>query len=124
MRTRWIVWMLGVGVLGLSWDATAEQLPPTGGPPPALSSPMSRPTASGPALPSLDQLAAAYRTPSAIAAFLRQEVRFQRDEDLFGAIDRWQYPEEFLQRRVGDCEDYALLAKELLQRNGIESYIF
>jgi len=124
MRTQGITWILGVGLLGLSWDATAEQMPPTAGPPAALSSQLSQPAGHGASLPPLDQLAAAYQTPSAIAAFLREGFRFQRDEDLFGEIDRWQSPEEFLQRRAGDCEDYALLAKELLQRNGIESYVF
>jgi transglutaminase-like putative cysteine protease len=111
-------------LLGLSWDASAEQLPPTAGPPAALSSPLSQPTGHGPALPPLDQLAATYQTPGAIATFLREEFRFQRDEDLFGEVDRWQSPEEFLQRRTGDCEDYALLAQALLQRNGVEEFVF
>jgi len=105
MRTQWITWILGVGLLGLSWDATAEQ----------------RPT---PTAPRLEHVAVSHSTPEAIASFLRADFTFQRDEDLFGEIDRWQSPEEFLQRRVGDCEDYALLAHALLQRNGIESYVF
>lgn len=105
MRTRWIAWILGVGLLGLSWDAAAEQLP-------------------APAVPLLDQVAVSHPTPEAVASFLRERFSFRRDEDLFGEIDRWQSPEEFLQRRAGDCEDYALLAKELLQRNGIEAYVF
>jgi transglutaminase-like putative cysteine protease len=111
-------------LLGLSWNATAEQLPPTAGAPPTFSSVLNQPTRPTPALAPLDQLAATYRTPHAVAAFLRKEFQFQRDEELFGEIDRWQSPEAFLQRRVGDCEDYALLAKELLQRNGIEAYVF
>lgn len=124
MRTRWIAGMLGLGLLGLSWTATAEQLPPTAGQPAAFASPRHQPTGQGPALPPLDQLAATYHTPGAIATFLREAFRFQRDEDLFGEVDRWQSPEEFLQRKTGDCEDYALLAQALLQRNGIESYVF
>ena len=47
-----------------------------------------------------------------------------RDETLFGVADYWQAPEELAVRRKGDCEDYALLARELLQRNGIEAYVF
>ena len=100
MRTPWIAGIVGIGLLGLSWNATAEQRP------------------------SLDHVAAVYRTPQTIASFLREAFTFQRDEDLFNEVDRWQSPEEFLQRRAGDCEDYALLAKELLRRNGIEAYVF
>jgi len=96
---------LGVGLLGLSWDATAEPLPVS-------------------TTPQLQHVAVSHSTPEAVASFLRAEFIFQRDEDQFGEIDHWQSPEEFLQRRVGDCEDYALLAHALLQRNGIESYVF
>lgn len=101
MRTRWITGIVGIGLLGLSWNATAEQLPAP-----------------------LEQAAASHPTPDAVADFLQHHFTFQRDADLFGEIDRWQSPEDFLQRRVGDCEDYALLAQELLRRNGIEAYVF
>lgn len=102
MRTRWIAWILGLGLLGSSWNAMAEQVP----------------------APLLEQAAAAHATPDAVAGFLLDHFAFQRDTDLFGEIDRWQSPDEFLQRRAGDCEDYALLAQELLRRNGIEAYVF
>lgn len=102
MRTRWMVWIIGLGLLGSSWNATAEQVP----------------------TPLLEQAAAVHSTPDAVAGFLLDQFAFQRDTDLFGEVDRWQSPEEFLQRRVGDCEDYALLAQELLRRNGIEAYVF
>lgn len=46
------------------------------------------------------------------------------DRDLFGRIEYWQSPEEFLTRRQGDCEDYALLTQALLERLGIEAYVF
>lgn len=72
----------------------------------------------------LDQLSHVYTTPSAIATFLHQTFTFQPDPVLFGEEDHWQSPMEFLLRRAGDCEDYALLAKELLQRNGIPAYVF
>ena len=101
MRTPWIAGIVGIGLLGLSWNATAEQRP----------------------APLLEQAAASNPTPDAVAGFLLEHFTFRRDADLFGEIDRWQSPEEFLQRRVGDCEDYALLAKELLRRNGIEAYV-
>ena len=72
----------------------------------------------------LDHLAHQYTDPKAIASFLRHEFTFTRDEDLFGEADRWQSPEEFLTRKAGDCEDYALLAKALLERNWITAYVF
>ena len=72
----------------------------------------------------LDHVAHQYTDPKAIAGFLRHEFTFKRDEDLFGEADRWQSPEEFLSRKTGDCEDYALLAKALLERNWISAYVF
>lgn len=65
-----------------------------------------------------------HTTPKAVAAFLKQTFTFQRDQDIFGEVERWQSPEEFLARQTGDCEDYALLARDLLVRNGIEAYVF
>jgi len=73
---------------------------------------------------SLDHLAQRYRTPQQIATFLQRHFTFRRDDELFGEIEHWQSPEEFLARRSGDCEDYALLAREFLSRNDIEAYVF
>jgi transglutaminase-like putative cysteine protease len=75
-------------------------------------------------LTSLDALATKYTTPRAIARFLVTEFVFQKDIDIFGCVEHCQTPLEFLARRTGDCEDYALLARELFMRNGIEAYIF
>ncbi len=72
----------------------------------------------------LDQLAAQHTTPKSIAKMLRREFTFVRDQDLFGEVDYWQAPEEFLARRAGDCEDYALMAQALLLRNGYDAYVF
>lgn len=71
--------------------------------------------------PRLDELAHRYTTPSAIAAFLRQGFTVQQDMELFGEADHWQSPEEFVARRAGDCEDFAMLARELLRRNWIKA---
>jgi hypothetical protein len=73
---------------------------------------------------SLEALAGRYATPKAVAGFLQEEFDFARDAELFGEAERWQSPEEFLRRRAGDCEDFALLARELLRRNGIEAEVF
>ena len=120
MRVRW---MLVIGMIGMPLTAVAEdgprytQLA-------SLPSSMNRPALQTPVRPLIDQLASTYSTPKAIAAFLKNEFTFARDEKLFGEVDHWQTPEEFLARKAGDCEDYALLAKALLRRNGIEAYVF
>lgn len=73
---------------------------------------------------SLDDLAKAYPTPKALARFLHTAFSVATDQDLFGEVDRWQAPDEFFIRRVGDCEDYALLAQAILQRQGRQAVVF
>ena len=107
MRMGWMVCALALGLLGIPLSAVAEERSPE------------------PSTPArLDHLASTYTTPNAIAAFLQKEFTFTWDDELFGEADRWQSPEEFLARKAGDCEDYALLARALLRRNGIEAYVF
>ena len=107
MRMGWMVLAVAIWLIGIPLRAVAEEIPPE---------------PSTPAL--LDQLASTYTTPKAVADFLHHAFTFQRDEELFGEADRWQSPEEFVARKAGDCEDYALLARALLRRNGIEAFVF
>ncbi len=72
----------------------------------------------------LDQLAHQYTTPDAIASFLATKFTFDSDQAIFGEADHWQQPVEFLNRGKGDCEDYAMLARELLRRNWIKAEVF
>ena len=103
----WTVLAVAIWLMGIPLRAVAEEIPPE------------------PSTPRLlDQLASTYTTPKAVANFLHHTFTFKRDEDLFGEADRWQSPEEFVARKAGDCEDYALLARALLRRNGIEAYVF
>lgn len=69
------------------------------------------------------QIARACPTPEALVNFLHS-CTFKTDWELFGEEEHWQAPEEFSLRKMGDCEDYALLAQEVLTRNGIEAYVF
>jgi len=124
MRAQWMIVGLGIALTGMPVTGVAEDAPVY---PLSVSLPH-RLAVPMPEVPAntetrLDQLARTYTTPKAIAAFLREEFRFQGDEELFGEIDHWQTPEEFVARQVGDCEDYALLAQTLLRRNGIEAYV-
>ena len=72
----------------------------------------------------LDLVAQSYSTPEQLARFLNAHLTFQEDLSLFGQADYWQAPEEVLVRGRGDCEDYALLANDLLKRQGKETFVF
>lgn len=71
----------------------------------------------------LEVIASNYPTPKELAQFLKRQIRFERDVELFGQLDYWQTPEELLARRAGDCEDYALLAKAILEQQGKEAFL-
>lgn len=73
---------------------------------------------------SLDSAARACSSPERLARFLSARLAFQEDLSLFGQADYWQAPEEVLARGRGDCEDYALLASDLLGRQGKEAFVF
>lgn len=73
---------------------------------------------------SLDQVVETVNTPRAVARFMKEEFIFTEDPKPFGREDYWQAPEEFLVRRKGDCEDYALLTQALLERLGFEAFVF
>lgn len=74
--------------------------------------------------PALNTLARTCPTPEALASYLKQEFTFQEDPSLFNKPDYWQEPEEFLNRKKGDCEDYAILAKTILEQQGKEAFLF
>ncbi len=62
-------------------------------------------------------------SPEDISKILKNEFRFVDDEKLFGRSDYWQSPEEFWNRKAGDCEDYALFAQQALTHLGFEAYV-
>ena len=123
MRMGWTILAAAIWLFGTPLRAIADEFPanPLRLPLPTQTTLQAteQPT---PAL--LDQLAGTYTTPKTVATFLHNAFTFKRDEKLFGEADRWQSPEEFVARKAGDCEDYALLARALLRRNGIEAYVF
>lgn len=73
--------------------------------------------------PGVQGIARLYPTPEALGSFLAREITFGEDQELFGCADYWQSPQELLQRRRGDCEDYALLAQAVLRRQGREALV-
>ena len=121
MRTGWVVVVIAIWLMGTLSVAADESSAPVSvawlTPNQGLQATEQLPR------PLLDQFASTYTSPRAIATFLRTAFTFRRDTDLFGKMDYWQSPEEFARRKAGDCEDYALFAKALLNRNGIEAYV-
>lgn len=63
------------------------------------------------------------QSPDAIAKFLWKNFRFEEDQVNFGKAEYWQSPEEFMNNKAGDCEDFAVMAKELLTSIGKKSFI-
>lgn len=66
---------------------------------------------------------AGLNTPNALVHYMQDHFSFKDDEPLFGTADYWQSPEEFWQRKEGDCEDFALFAKRIFDLHGVESYV-
>jgi len=101
---------LGTGLIALAWSLSAT---------PQVAS--SEPSLIGGVVQALAQ---SYPTPERLAQFLRKNVAFRDDVRIFGQADYWQEPEEFLGRRVGDCEDYALLSQAVLLQQGRDAFVF
>jgi predicted transglutaminase-like cysteine proteinase len=56
------------------------------------------------------------KTPKDVIVWVRRNVSYQRDSE-----DYWQSPAETLNRKAGDCEDFAILARALLIGAGFDS---
>lgn len=54
----------------------------------------------------------------AVNRFVNERVRFNSDNAMFGADDRWMTGAETLRRGQGDCEDYAITKLQMLRRAG------
>lgn len=62
-------------------------------------------------------------SPKNLSKFMRKNFKFVEDRDNFGKVDYWQSPEEMLQLKKGDCEDFALFADAALKELGFESEV-
>ena len=71
----------------------------------------------------LETTARQLSSPEALANFMKHNFTYVSDRQLFGQDEYWQSPEEMLQKRRGDCEDYALFAQVVLGRNGHQAFI-
>jgi predicted transglutaminase-like cysteine proteinase len=115
------------GVAGPAAGARAEGL----GPKPAAATVAEReadqrpqPITPATAAMTLDQLAALYDTPAKVWYLLEHTVAYAFDQDEYGVAEHFPTAEEFWARKRGDCEDYAILAKALLDRNGYTTVLF
>ncbi len=45
-------------------------------------------------------------------------IPYAEDKDIYGVLDHWATPEEFIRRNVGDCEDYTIAKYTALRALG------
>lgn len=65
---------------------------------------------------SVENISSLVHTPQELGVWLASEFRYQ------GEIpDYWQSTEETLNLKTGDCEDFAILAQDVLKNLGIDS---
>jgi hypothetical protein len=67
----------------------------------------------------LNQISAFIHNPQELELWFRSEFKYVGE-----VPDRWQKAEETINLRQGDCEDFALLAHEVLGRLGVESRVY
>ncbi len=72
---------------------------------------------------SLQTLSAELTSPEKIARYLWRNFAYEKDQSQFGTEEYWQSADQFLSNRKGDCEDFALLASELLKQSGRTAFI-
>lgn len=72
----------------------------------------------------LDQLAQVYDTPAKVWYLMDRTVSYGFDRQVWGLDEYFATAEEFWDRKKGDCEDYAALAKALLDRAGYTTVLF
>jgi predicted transglutaminase-like cysteine proteinase len=50
---------------------------------------------------------------------VNRRIKYAKDIDVHGTLDRWATPSQTLKMGVGDCEDFALLKMALLESQGV-----
>lgn len=56
---------------------------------------------------------------SFVNASINRAIAYKKDSVVYGKLDYWAKPAEILERRAGDCEDFAILKMAALLRAGI-----
>ncbi len=73
--------------------------------------------------PSLEALAGQLTSPELLEKYMKKNLRYVSDQALFGEAEHWQTPDETAARGQGDCEDYALFSRSILQKNSYNAFI-
>ncbi|MFH1258300.1 MAG: transglutaminase-like domain-containing protein [Elusimicrobiota bacterium] len=58
------------------------------------------------------------KRPQWLAAYNQDNFEYASDFQEFEQFDYWQKPQEFFQRKKGDCEDYAFWSNHVLKAHG------
>ncbi|MCB9800267.1 MAG: transglutaminase-like cysteine peptidase [Candidatus Omnitrophica bacterium] len=69
------------------------------------------------------QLADELKTPDQIARYMWKNFTVESDQRQFGQEEYWQSPDQMLETKRGDCEDFAMFAAEMLKKNGFSSFL-
>lgn len=64
-----------------------------------------------------------WRLMNRINGDVNNSITYRRDKDVHNRIDYWQKPEETLELKTGDCEDYAILKAWRLVNAGVPSSV-
>jgi len=67
-------------------------------------------------------LAKICKTPRRLAWWLFYRISYRSDAKKHG-YDKWQSPEETLHDRTGDCDDFSILAKSVLEYLGFKVFL-
>lgn len=68
----------------------------------------------------VDELAKVCNTPEKLSDWVTNRVWYTRDEN-DGQKDYWQNSQETLDRKKGDCEDYAAIYRDALRKMGYKA---
>ncbi len=63
-------------------------------------------------------------TPAEVQRYLDRTLTYRFDQQVYGRGEYFATPEETLARRAGDCEDWAWLAKSILDEAGFQTVLF
>lgn len=70
----------------------------------------------------IDELAKIADTPEKLSDWITNRVWYTKDEN-DGQDDYWQNSQETLDRKKGDCEDYASIYRDVLRKQGYKAKI-
>ena len=60
-----------------------------------------------------------FSTIEDVCTFVSIIITYKKDSEIYGVPDYWQSPEETLNLKTGDCEDYCLLVLKLCQESNL-----